>query len=74
VASSEFAAVAFDTTTWRKPPRGGVGRRWLWVFNNVDGWHEIGDGPVCLVEEEEYALETVMEVEDDRGWNRFWVN
>ena len=28
---------------------------------------------MCLVEEEEYALETVMEVEDDRGWNRFWV-
>ena len=40
---------------------------------NVDDWHEIGDGPVCLVEEEEYALETVMEVENDRGWNRFWV-
>ena len=42
-------------------------------MNKVDGWHEIGDGRVCLVEEEQYGLETVMEVEDDRGWNRFWV-
>jgi len=25
-----------------------------------------------LVGEEQYGLETVMEVEDDRGWNRFW--
>jgi len=27
---------------------------------------------VCLVGEEQYGLETVMEVEDDRGWDRFW--
>ena len=29
-----------------------TGTRWLWVFNGVDGWHEVGDGPVCLVGEE----------------------
>jgi hypothetical protein len=27
---------------------------------------------VCLVGEEQYGLERVMEVEDERGWNRFW--
>jgi hypothetical protein len=27
---------------------------------------------VCLVGEEQYGLETVIEVEDDRGWKRFW--
>jgi hypothetical protein len=41
-------------------------------FQYVDGWHEVGDGPVCLVGAEQYGLETVMEVEDDCGWNRFW--
>ena len=49
------------------------GRRWLWVLNSVDGWHKVGDGPVCLVGEEEYGWQTVMEVEDVGGWNRFWV-
>jgi hypothetical protein len=28
---------------------------------------------VCLVGEEEYGWQTVMEVEDHGGWNRFWV-
>jgi len=33
----------------------------------------VGNGPVCLVGEEQYGLQTVMEVEDGRGWKRFWV-
>ena len=28
---------------------------------------------MCLVGEEEYGWQTVMEVEDDLGWKRFWV-
>ena len=43
------------------------------VLNSVDGWHKGGDGPVCSVGEEQYGLQTVMEVEDVRGWKRFWV-
>ena len=35
-----------------------------WVFNTVDGWLEVSDGPVCLVGEEQYGLQTVIEVED----------
>ena len=42
-------------------------------FSIASMWHEVGDGPVCLVGEEEYRWQTVMEVEDDGGWNRFWV-
>src|ERR1700693_5586926 len=68
-----ICAVAFDTTTRRKPPRGAVGRRWLWVFNGFGGRHEGGDGPVCLVGEEQCGWQRMIEVEDDRGWNRFWV-
>jgi hypothetical protein len=45
----------------------------LWVFNGVDGRHEVGDGPVCLVGEEQCGWQRVIEVEDDRSWNRFWV-
>ena len=41
--------------------------------NGVDGRHEVGDGPVCLVGEEQYGLQRVMEVQDERGGNRFWV-
>ena len=52
-------------------PRCGRGR-WLWVFNSLDGWHEVGDGAVGLVGEEQYGLEMVVEVEDDRGYKRFW--
>src|SRR3984957_10153138 len=32
----------------------------------------MGDGPVCLVGEEQCGLETMMQVEDDGGWNKFW--
>jgi hypothetical protein len=32
-----------------------------------------GRQTVCLVGEEEYSWQSVMEVEDDGGWNRFWV-
>ena len=28
---------------------------------------------MCLVGEEQNGSQTVMEVEDDRGWKRFWV-
>ena len=48
-------------------------RRRLWVFNGVDGRHEVGDGAVCLVGEEQCFWQRVIEVEDDRGWNGFWV-
>jgi hypothetical protein len=51
------------------PRRGLV--LWLWVFDSVDGWHKVGDEPVCLVGEEEYDWQAVMEVEHDGGWNRF---
>jgi len=54
-------------------PGGAVGRPWLCVFNGVDGRHEVGDGPVCLVGEEQCGWQRVIEVEDDGGWNRFWV-
>jgi hypothetical protein len=37
------------------------------------GRHEVGDGAVFLVGEERCGWQWVMEVEDDRGWNRFWV-
>jgi hypothetical protein len=37
------------------------------------GWHEVGDGAVFLVGEERCGWQWVIEVEDDRGWNRFWV-
>jgi hypothetical protein len=47
--------------------------RWLWVLDSVDGRHKVGNEPVCLVGEEEYGWQTVMEVEDDGGWNGFWV-
>ena len=33
----------------------------------------MGDGPVCLVGEEQCGWQRVMEVEDDRGRNRFSV-
>ena len=46
--------------------------RRLWVLYSVDGWHKVGDEPVCLVGEEAYGWQTVIEVEDDGGWNRFW--
>ena len=39
----------------------------------VDGRHEVGDGAVSLVGEEQGGLHRLMEVESDRGWNRFWV-
>jgi Aldehyde dehydrogenase family len=42
-------------------------------FKEVNGWREIGDGPVCEVGEEQRGLPTVTEVENDRGWNRFCV-
>jgi len=28
---------------------------------------------VCLVGEEQCGWQRMIEVEDDRGWNRFWV-
>jgi hypothetical protein len=37
------------------------------------GGIKVGDEPVCLAGEEEYGWQTVMEVEDDGGWNRCWV-
>src|SRR5271169_5096700 len=37
------------------------------------GGREVGDGPVCLVGEEQGGLQRVIEVENDRASNRFWV-
>ena len=39
----------------------------------VDGRHEVGDGAVSLVGEEQGGVHRLMEVESDRGWNRCWV-
>lgn len=42
-------------------------------FHGVDGRYKVGDGPVCLVGEGQCGGQRVIEVEDDRGWKRFWV-
>ena len=37
------------------------------------GRHEVGDGAGCLVGEEPYGWQMMTEIEDDGGWNGFWV-
>ena len=35
--------------------------------------HEMGNGPACLVGEEECGLKSGIAIKEDGGWNRFWV-
>ena len=39
-------------TAFKAAP-GCDGMLWLWVFNCVDRWYEVGDGAMCVVGEEE---------------------
>jgi hypothetical protein len=72
VASSESAAVALIQRLEGSRPavRSGADS---YGFSMVDGRHEVGDGAVRLVGEEQGGLHRLMEVESDRGWKRFWV-